>query len=145
VDTRALFRISLILGIIVLVSSVIAVREFHTDDRGIELAMIAGIAAGGFFLIAGLTGVLTEQPMTEEEEEEALAVQQLTSERPAISVSAAMGIYVLILSVIGAIIVGIALDDVGAAVQTFLAGLILGGVIYGAGVLLGHRPVEEEG
>jgi hypothetical protein len=145
VDSRALYRISLILGIIVLASSVFAVRQLHTDDRGLELALITGIAAGGFFLIAGLTGVLTERPMTEEEEEEALAVQQLTSERPAISVSAAMGIYVVVISIIGAVIVGIALDDVGAAVQTFLAGLILGGVIYGAGVLLGHRPVEEEG
>jgi hypothetical protein len=145
VDTRALFRISLILGIIVLVGSVIAVRQFHTEERGVELAMIAGIAAGGFFLIAGLTGVLTERPMTEDEEEEALAVQQLTSERPVVSVWAAMGIYMLVLSVIGAVIVGIALDDFGAAVQTFLAGLILGGVVYGVGTLLGHRPIEEEG
>lgn len=144
-DTRALFRISLILGVIVLVGSVIAVRQFHTDARGVELAMIAGMVAGGFFLIAGLTGVLTERPMTEEEEEEALAVQQLTNERPVVSVSAAMGIYVLILSIIGSVIVGIALDDVGAAVQTFVAGLILGGVIFGVGTLLGHRPIEEEG
>jgi hypothetical protein len=145
VDTRALFRISLILGIIVLIGSVFAVRQFHTEERGVELAMIAGIAAGGFFLIAGLTGVLAERPMTEEEEEDALAVQQLTNERPAISVSAAMGIYVLVLSVIGSAIVGIALDDFGAAIQTFVAGLILGGVVFGVGALLGHRPVEEEG
>ncbi|MGE3601735.1 MAG: hypothetical protein AB7N70_40070 [Dehalococcoidia bacterium] len=145
-DTRALFRISLVLGIIVLVSSVIAVREFHTEDRGLELALIAGIAAGGFFLITGLAGVLAHPPRTEEEEAEAAAVQQLTSERPAISVTAAMGLYVLVLSVIGAIIVGIALDDFGAGIQTFVAGLILGGVIYGAGLLLGLRPtVEEEG
>jgi hypothetical protein len=145
VDTRALFRISLILGVIVLIGSVIAVREFHTEERGVELAMIAGIAAGAFFFIAGLAGVLTERPMTEDEEEEALAVQQLTNERPAVSVWAAMGIYVLVLSIIGSVIVGIALDDAGAAVQTFVAGLILGGVIYGVGTLLGHRPIEEEG
>jgi uncharacterized membrane protein len=145
VDTRALYRISLILGIVVLIGSVIAVREFPTEERGVEMAMIAGIAAGAFFFIAGLAGVLAERPMTEEEEEEALAIQQLTNERPVISVAAAMGIYVLVLSVIGSTIVGIALDDFGAAVQTFLAGLILGGVIYGVGVLLGHRPVEEEG
>jgi hypothetical protein len=145
VDTRALYRISLILGIIVLISSVVAVREIHTEERGMELALIAGLAAGGFFLITGLVGVLTERPMTEEEEEEKLAIQQLTSDRPVISVSAAIGIYVVVLAVIGGVIVGIASKDSGAGIQTFIAGLILGGVIYGVGVLLGHRPVEEEG
>jgi len=144
VDTRALFRISLILGVIVLISSVVAVRELRTDERGIELLMIAGIAAGGFFLITGLTGVLTQRPMTEEEEE-TLPVQPVTSGRPIVSVSTAIGIYVLILAVIAGTIVGIASKDSGAGIQTFIAGLILGGVIYGVGVLLGHRPVGEEG
>lgn len=144
-DTRALFRISLILGLVVLICSVVAVREIHTEERGIELLMIAGIAAGGFFLITGLTGVLTERPMTEEDEQERLAAQQLTSGRPLVSVSTAIGIYVLVLAIIAGMIVGIASDDSGAGIQTFIAGLILGGVIYGAGVLLGHRPVEEEG
>lgn len=142
-DTRALFRISLILGIVVLASAVIAVRSVHTEERGMELTLIAGIAIGGFFLISGLIGVLHEPPLTAEEEEEALAVQQVTATRPPISVATAVGIYVLILAVIAGVIVGIAADDSGAGIQTFTAGLILGGVIWGLGVLLGHRPVEE--
>jgi hypothetical protein len=143
VDTRALFRTSLILGIIVSVSALIAVRTIHTEERGMELALIAAMAAGGFFFISGLVGVLNERPMTEEEEEEALAVQRVTSTRPPISVSAAIGIYVLVLAVVAGLIVGIALRDAGAGIQTFTAGMILGGVIWGLGLVLGHRPVEE--
>jgi hypothetical protein len=143
VDTRALFRISLILGIIISVSALIAVRSIHTEERGMELALIAAMAVGGFFFISGLVGVLHEPPMTEEEEEEALAVQRVTSTRPPISVSAAVAIYVLVLTVVAGLVVGIALRDAGAGIQTFTAGMILGGVIWGLGLVLGHRPVEE--
>lgn len=142
-DTRALFRTSLILGIIVSVSALIAVRSIRTEERGMELALIAAMAAGGFFFISGLVGVLNERPMTAEEEEEALAVQRVTSTRPPIAVSTAIGIYVVVLAVVAGLIVGIALRDAGAGIQTFTAGMILGGVIWGLGLVLGHRPVEE--
>lgn len=142
-DTRALFRISFLLGIVVLAASLIAVRTIHTEEQGMILALIAGMAAGGFFLITGLVGILNERPLAEDEEEEALAVQQVTATRPPVSVTTAVGIYVLILAAIAGLIVGIAQRDAGAGIQTFTFGLILGGVIWGLGVLLGHRPVEE--
>jgi hypothetical protein len=142
VDTRALFRISFLLGIVILTASLIATRTIHTEERGMILALIAGMAIGGFFLISGLVGILNERPLTEEEEE-ALAVQQVTATRPPISVTTAVGIYVLILAAVAGLIAGIAFRDAGAGIQTFTFGLILGGVIWGLGVLLGHRPVEE--
>jgi hypothetical protein len=142
VDTRALKRLSLIVGILILIGSIIAVRQFRTEDSGLEVLLIAGLAIGGLLLLSGLFGVISEPPMTEEEEEAALAAEQVASGRP-MSVSTAMGLYLLVLSVLAGIVVGVASGDLGFGIQAFTFGLILSGVVYGLGVLLGYRPAEE--
>jgi hypothetical protein len=114
----------------------------HTEEAGMIFVMVATLAIGGFLAISGLVGVLTAPSMTREEAEEALIDAQERAGRP-ISVSSAIAIYVLFLAVVAALIVGIATRDTGAGIQTFTFGLILGGVVWGLGLLLGHRPVEE--
>ena len=141
-DPRALKRLSLMLGVLVLLTSLFLTRRIHTEERGMELVLIAAMAIGAFFTISGLIGVLTEPPRTElEEEEEFVPAAVRTGRGP--SLATAFGVYLLILAVIAGIVVGIATDDAGAGIQTFTFGLILGGVIYGLGVLLGYRPAEE--
>ena len=141
-DPRALKRLSLILGVLVLVSGLFVTRRVHTDERGMELVLIALMAVGAFLTISGLIGVLTEPPRAAlDEDEEVVAPALRTGRAP--SLATAFGLYLLILSVIAGIVVGIATDDAGAGIQTFTFGLILGGVIYGLGVLLGYRPAEE--
>ncbi|MGH2584610.1 MAG: hypothetical protein ACRDJE_06820 [Dehalococcoidia bacterium] len=141
-STRALSRIGLVVGLLVAIAAIITIREYRTEERGVELALVGALAAGGFMLISGLVGVLSQQPMTEEEEEEQLAAEQTAAGRTP-SVATAIGLYMLALAAIAAVIVGIVVDDTGAAIQTFTFGLILGAAVYGLGVLLGHRPVEE--
>jgi hypothetical protein len=141
-DLRALNRLSLTAGILILLGTIVAIREMHAEERGIEVLLIAGLAIGAFLTIVGLVNVLMEPPARVEEEEEP-AEELLPAGRP-VSITTAIGAYILVLAVISGIIVGIAADDPGAGIQTFTFGLILGGVIWGLGVLLGHRPVEEE-
>lgn len=142
-DLRALNRLSLITGILILLGTIVAIREMHTEERGIELLLIAGLAVGAFLTIVGLVNVLLEPPTTAEEEEDERAEETLRTDRP-VSITTAIGAYILVLAVVSGIIVGIATGDAGFGIQTFTFGLILGGVIWGLGVLLGHRPVEEE-
>ena len=141
-DLRALNRLSLIAGILILLGTIVAIREMHTEERGIEVLLIAGLAIGAFLTIVGLVNVLLEPPVVAEEEEADLAEEPLPTGRP-VSIAAAIGGYILVLSLVAGIIVGVAADDAGFGIQTFTFGLILGGVIWGLGVLLGHRPVEE--
>jgi len=141
-DLRALNRLSLVTGILILLCTIVAIRQMHTEERGIEVLLIAGLAIGAFFTIVGLVNVLMESPVRDDEELEP-ADEPVRAGRP-VSVAAALGAYIVVLSVVAGIIVGIASDDAGAGIQTFTFGLILGGVIWGLGVLLGHRPVEEE-
>ena len=141
-DLRALNRLSLVTGILILLCTIVAIRQMHTEERGIELLLIAGLAIGAFLTIVGLVNVLMEPPVRADEEDEP-AEEPTPAGRP-ISITAAIGGYIVVLSVVAGIIVGIASGDAGFGIQTFTFGLILGGVIWGLGVLLGHRPVEEE-
>lgn len=144
-DTRALARLSLVAGILVLIAAVVLVRRVHTEEQGMELVFVGALAVGGFLTISGLAGVLTQQPMTEAEEDAWLAEQEMrTGAGRAPSVSTAIGIYLMVLSVVAGVIVGVAAEDAGAGIQTFTFGLILGGVIWGLGLLLGYRPAEDE-
>ena len=141
-DPRALKRVSLMLGVLVVLTGLFLTRRIHTEERGMELVLIAAMAIGAFFTISGLIGVLTEPPRSEAEDEEEFVPAEVRSGRGP-SLATAFGVYLLILAVIAGIVVGIAADDAGAGIQTFTFGLILGGVIYGLGLLLGYRPVEE--
>ena len=140
-DTRALKRLSLWTGIIVLLTALVLVRRVHTEERALELVLIIALAVGAFLTISGIVGVLTEPPRPAPEENDEATIGPVTG-RP-ISVTTAVGIYLLVLAVIAGVVVGIASDDVGAGVQTFTFGLILGAVVWGLGLLLGYRPVEE--
>ena len=143
-DLRALYRTSLAAGILISIASLVVIRRVHTEDRGMEVLLIAGLAIGAFLTIVGLVNVLMEPPLPAEEDDEAaaLADERIPRGRP-VSVATAIGIYIVVLSVIAAFVVGVAAKDAGAGIQTFTFGLILGGVIWGLGVLLGHRPIEE--
>jgi hypothetical protein len=143
VDQRALNRVSLIAGLLIAIASLVTIRRYHTDETGVQFLLVAGLAIGGCLFIVGLVNMLMEPPVTPEEEDEALAEAEVRRGRP-VSIATAVGVYLLALSAIAAVVVGIALNDVGAGIQTFTFGLILGGVIWGLGVLLGYRPVEEE-
>ena len=142
-DQRALNRVSLIAGLLIAIASLVTIRRYHTDETGVQFLLVAGLAIGACLFIVGLVNLLMEPPVTPEEDEEALAETEVRRGRP-VSVATAIGAYLLALAVITAVIVGIAMNDAGAGIQTFTFGLILGGAIWGLGVLLGHRPVEEE-
>jgi hypothetical protein len=145
VSVPALKRLMLAVGILVLLVSLIIVRRVHTAEPVIEAAFIAALAAGVFFSAAGLIGVLTEPPETPDEregEELALAEERAAGHGP--TIGAAMGGYLLVIALIVAGVVGIAQNDIGAAIQTFTAALVLGGVIFGIGWLLAYRPPVEE-
>lgn len=140
----ALKRLMLVVGILVLLVSLITVRRVHTTEPAVEAAFIAALAFGVFLSAIGLIGVLTEPHETldqRDDEELALAEERAAGRGP--TVAAAMGGYLLVIALIVAGIVGIAQDDIGAAIQTFTAALVLGGVIFGVGWVLAYRPVEE--
>jgi hypothetical protein len=143
VDVRAFYRICLALGLLLAIASLVVIRRMQTDSVGVQALLVAGLAAGICLFVSGLVGVLAEQPITEEEEEAALAEEQVHARRP-VSIATAVGIYIVALAAIAGVVVGIAFHDPGPGIQTFTFGLILGGVIWGLGVLLGYRPVEEE-
>ena len=140
----ALKRLMLVGGILVLLVSLIVVRRVHTTEPVIEAAFIAALAAGVFLSAVGLIGVLTEPRETQEQREDeelALADERAAGRGP--TIAAAMGGYLLVVALIVAGVVGIAQDDIGAAIQTFTAALVLGGVVFGVGWLLAYRPAEE--
>jgi hypothetical protein len=143
VHLRALNRVSLIAGLLVLIGTVVAIRNVHTEDRGVEVLFVTGLAVGAFLLIVGLVNVLMEPSLTPEEEEDALLEEDLHARRP-LSITSAIATLILVLSVVAGTIVGVATGDSGYGIQTFTFSLIFGGVIWGLGLLLGHRPVEEE-
>lgn len=141
---RALKRLMLIVGVLVLAGSLAATRRVHADERVIEVTLIAGMAIGLFLAISGLLGVLTEPSETAEQreaEELQLAEERAAGRGP--TVAAAIGSYLLLVALVLGAVVGIAQNDIGVAIQTFTAALILGGVIVGIGLMLAYRPAEE--
>ena len=142
-EPRALRRVTFLTGLLITIAAVITASRMRTEERAIEVALIAAIAVGAFLLISGLIGMLTEPTQAEVEtfDEETEPAPQ--PERRAPSIATAMGIYLFILAALAGVIVGIAQDDPGVGIQTFTFGLILGAVVWGIGVVLGHRPVEE--
>jgi hypothetical protein len=142
VDSRALGRVSLILGTIVLIVSVVVAARSHISERNEQVLLVAALSAGVFLTVAGLASWLSEKPITQAEEERQLALAQEESGRTP-NVSKAVAIYLLVLTLITGVIVGVATGDTGAGIQTFTFGLILSGVVWGLGVLLGYRPAEE--
>ena len=142
-DLRALRRLLLIVGIVVLIASVITARRVHTEERAMEVALIAAIAAGAFLTISGLIGVLTEPPAPAAVAYDETAEPTALPEARGPSLGVAIGVYLFVLALLAGIIVGIAARDAGAGIQTFTFGLILGAIIFGIGYMLGHRPVEE--
>jgi hypothetical protein len=139
---RALNRLSLIAGILILIGTLITIRNVHTEDRGMEVLFVAGLAIGAFLLIVGLVNVLMEPSLTPEEEEGLLLEEDLHARRPP-SVTTAIAVFILVLAAIAGVVVGVATGDSGYGIQTFTFSLIFGGVIWGLGLLLGYRPVEE--
>ena len=142
-DTRALGRLSLIVGLIILIASAFVTARTHFDESAEQLLLVLALALGIFLLLAGLINVLSERPLSVEEEEEELAEVQVFSGKPP-SIATALGIYILVLSLVAGVIVGVMTEDVGAGIQTFTFGLILSGAIAGIGLLLGYRPTAEE-
>ena len=53
-----------------------------TDDQGMEVLFVAGLAIGAFLLIVGVVNVLLEPSLTPEEEEELLLEEDLHARRP---------------------------------------------------------------
>lgn len=140
-NTRALHWVSLWVGILLTIVALVMIRQTHTEERAMELAMIAALAIGGFLLISGLIGTLTEPPRPAFADDEP---DDLPAQGRPVSVSTAIGVYLFAIAVIAGIVVGIFAEDVGAAIQTFTFGVILGGVIWGLGLLLGYRPAEDD-
>ena len=139
-DTRALGRLSLIVGLIILIASAFVTARTHFDESAEQLLLVLALALGIFLLLAGLVNVLSERPLSVEEE---LAEVQVFSGKPP-SIATALGIYILVVSLVAGVIVGVMTEDVGAGIQTFTFGLILSGAIAGIGLLLGYRPTAEE-
>lgn len=139
-NVRALARLLLIAGSLILFSSLVMARIWHTEDRTNEVMIIAAIALGAFLTITGLNATVTEPepaPMMDEADEPVVAGAGPSAVRIAI------GVYLFVLAIAAGIVVGVAQGDSGAGIQTFTAGVIFGGVIFGIGFMLGHRPAEE--
>jgi hypothetical protein len=144
VDTRALKRLLLWVGIPIMIAAFILMRRVHADTRGMELALIGLFTLGAFLTLSGLLGTLTEPPRTEDELAEDAAARSAAEPTRAPSVATAMGAYILVLAAVAGAVVGVAQSDAGAGIQTFTYGVILGGVVFGLGYLLGHRPAAGE-
>jgi uncharacterized membrane protein YphA (DoxX/SURF4 family) len=133
-----------IVGLVIFLSALLIGRSLHTENRAIQFLIVAEMALGLFFLVAGVQKWLTmpsRAALTEEERErEAIGISPT---KPPVSVATALGIYFLILAVAGALIVGFASGDAGYAVQVFTYTLIVGALLYGLGRLLGHRPAAD--
>jgi FtsH-binding integral membrane protein len=143
IDMRALGRISLTLGTLGLIATAVVAARYHVSERDEQLLLVAALSAGVFLTVAGLASWLSEKPLTEAEEERQLALAQEQAGGPP-SATKAVAVYILVLSIVTGVIVGVATDDVGSGIQTFTFGLILSGVIWGLGVLLGYRPPRNE-
>jgi uncharacterized membrane-anchored protein len=145
VSWHALKRVMLVVGLVVLLASVITVRRVHADTRALEVALIAALAAGLFLSVSGLLGVLTEPSETPEQrdaEELELAEERSAGRGP--TVAGAMGAYLLVVAFVLGAVVGLVQRDMGVAIQTFTAALILGGIIFGIGYIFAYRPTAEE-
>lgn len=152
-DPRALRRLTLIVGVLVLVAAFVMARRVHTEARNAELAIIGALAAGIFLTVAGAISLLTEPPapaVEYDEYDEPFVPADLAGEtaewRPprATFVATLVGIFLLIVAAVIGAIVGAADRDLGTGIQTFTFALILGGVVLGLGLLLGYRPGEPE-
>jgi len=144
VDTRALKRLLLIIGIPITLAALILMREVRADTRGMEWTLIGLFALGAFLTISGLVGTLTEPPRAEDDQAEEVSAPATVAPARAPSVATAMGAYIFVLAAVAGAVVGVAQDDAGAGIQTFTFGVILGGVVFGLGFLLGHRAAAEE-
>lgn len=149
-DPRALRRLTLLVGVLVLASAFIMARRVHTEERNAELAIISALAAGIFLTVAGVISLLTEPPAPDVDDYDELdepegALPAVAEWRPprATFVASLVGIFLIVVAAVIGAIVGAADRDVGTGLQTFTAALILGGVVLGVGLLLGYRPSEE--
>lgn len=139
-NTRALRRLTLALGIVILVAAVVVVRRVPAETRADQWLQIAALTLGAFLLICGVITTITEPPPTAEEREQVYGLPTRAVRRSA--VNTIIGLYVGFLAIVAGAVVGIATGDVGAGIQTFTYGAIVGGILVGVGVLLGHRPSE---
>ena len=139
IDARALGRVSLMIGVLVLIAATVVAARSHIAERNEQVLLVAALSIGVFLTVCGLLSWLSEKPLTEAEEERQIALAQQESVRTP-SVSKAIAIYLLAVSVITGVIVGAATGDPGAGIQSFPFGLILSGAVWGLGVLFGYRP-----
>lgn len=145
-DTRALKRLLLLVGVPIMIAAVILMRRVRAESAAMEYLLIALLALGAFLAISGLVGTLTEPPVPDDAFDDASPLSRAGDTLPPRppAVAAAMGMYVVLLAIVAGIIVGVAQGDAGVGIQTFTFGIILGGIIFGVGYLLGHRPAAEE-
>lgn len=140
-DVRALRRLMFLVGLVLLIVTVAAARRTHSESTGTQLALIGGIALGAFFFIAGLAGILTEQPRPAVDLETEPA-PKFEGRRP--NAGVVIGLYVAVLAVIAGIAAGVGFGDAGYGIQAFTFAVILGGMVFGLGYMLGHHPIDIE-
>jgi uncharacterized membrane protein len=134
----------LVVGLLGLLLTIFTVRRVPAEDPAVAAALVIALAVCIFLSAVGLIGVVTEPDKTpEQREDEELALAEERSAGRGPTVAAAVGGYLLVTALVLAGIVGVAQNDIGAAIQTFTTVLVLGGIIFGVGWLFAYRPVEE--
>lgn len=137
-----------VVGLLILIAGYLLATRVEATATAAEYAMIGVLAVGIGITALTAIGMLTEPPTPAidedaDEVDEAYVRDRYPQPNLGTMARAAAG-FVFVIALVSGGVVGAALGDAGAGIQTFTFALILAGVVLGVGLLLGYRPAAEE-